>query len=431
MSTLASGSSARHGASRRAPVLLFAPETFNLAEVTRTLEIARVARRSFECVFSSYDARGQHHAFIEQAGFRIVRLKPALSDAHIELFWRKNRGESIAQDYFDDSELAARVESERALYRELGVRAVVTGFCLSTSLSARQANVPLVWINQTTWLSEYFRRFGTWPDAIDTSLSRRLPGRVRDRLAALASPFTFWTLNRGFNRVARRLGIDPFAGSSLLEGDQNLFAEPPDFSGLELPARLAGRHAFIGPLFGGLPLEVPAAIRELPRDRPIVYFAMGSSGVEDLIADLIPAFRGQPYRVIAPVAPLLRRRRVEPPENVIVTDWIPAEKVNPMADVSVVHGGIGTLLTACAAGTPIVAIPNGNPEQECNVQCLVRKGIAVHLHKRRITPEDVLAAIDRALGDERARASAREFQKSVLALNGPENAARLLEEKYA
>ena len=70
-----------------------------------------------------------------------------------------------------------------------------------------------------------------------------------------------------------------------------------------------------------------------------------------------------------------------------------------MADVSVVHGGIGTLLTACAAGTPIVAIPNGNPEQECNVQCLVRKGIAVQLHQRRITEADVLAAIDRALSD--------------------------------
>ncbi len=413
------------------PVLLFAPETLNLAEVTRTLQVAKVARRSFECVFCSYDARGRNHAFIEREGFRVVPLEPQLSDERVERFWQKNRGEAIAQDYFSDAELEARVQAECALIRRLSARAVITGFCLSTALSARLARVPLVWINQTTWLLEYFQRFGTWPDAIDSPLSRLVPARLRDRMAARAAPFTFWTMNRGFNRVARRLGLSGFSGSELLEGDENWFAEPPDFSGLEVPERLAGRHDFIGPLFGGLPLEVPEAVRALPRDQPIVYFAMGSSGVEALIARLIPAFGGRPYRVIAPVAPLLRRLAIDVPDNVIVTDWIPAEQVNPMAAVSVVHGGIGTLLTACAAGTPIVAIPNGNPEQECNVECLVRKGIATRLRIRRLDVQQILSAIDRALVDEVARSRAREFQRSVLAWDAPENAARLLERRFA
>ena len=413
------------------PVLVFAPESLNLAEVTRTLQIAKVAARSFECVFTSYDSRGRNHSFIEQAGFRIIPLQPQLSDASIELFWKKNRGEGLAEDYFSEQGLCARVESERALYRELKPRAVITGFCLSTALSARAAGIPLVWINQTTWLSEYFEKWAEWPDAIDSPASRLLPDRIRDRLAKWATPVTFWTMNRGFNRVAKKLGVGRFTGSALLEGDHNLFAEPPDFSGLEVPSRLSGRHTFIGPLLGGLPLEVPQAVRDLPRDRPIVYFAMGSSGVEDLIVRLVAAFADRPYRVIAPVGPLVRKQGIRPPDNVVVTDWLPAEEVNPMADVSVVHGGIGTLMTACAAGTPIVAIPNGNPEQECNVQCLVRKGIAVQLHQRRITEADVLAAIDRALADPVAKAKAREFQASVLAMNGPERAACFLEERFA
>lgn len=411
--------------------LVFAPETLNLAEVTRMIEIARVARRSFDVVFLSYDAAGRNHPFIERAGFRIVRLEPQLSEARVAHFWRKNRGESLYDDYFPDAELRARVEAERAFYASVNAAAVVTGFCLSTSISARVAGVPLVWINHTTWLREYFERFGTWPDAIDYAPFRLLPERLRNLLARWATPFTFWLLNKGFDRVARSYGLRGFRGSELLEGDLNLFAEPPSFSGLEVPTRLEGRCRFIGPLYGGLDLPIPEAVAKLPRDRPIVYFAMGSSGSERRVAEIVRAFEGQPYRVIAPVAGLMQTLKLLPPDNVVVTGWLPAERVNPLASVSVVHGGIGTLMTACRAGTPIVGIPNGNPEQECNLQSLVRKGIAVHLHGRRIGPRDVLDAVATALEDGDARARAQAFEAELAAYDGPENAARALEEAYA
>jgi len=45
-----------------------------------------------------------------------------------------------------------------------------------------------------------------------------------------------------------------------------------------------------------------------------------------------------------------------------------------MADLSVIHGGIGTVMTACLSGTPVVGV-GMQPEQEVNLECLVRKGI--------------------------------------------------------
>ena len=412
------------------PTIVFAPETFNLAEVTRTLEIARRAQRSFEVVFTCYDAQRRNHKFIEGAGFEIVQLAPLLSEERLAWFWKKNRGEIVSGDYFTDQELSQRVESELQLYRQRRPVCIVTGFCLSTAISARAARIPLVWIAQTTWLLEYFQRFGTFPDAIDHPATRWLGDRVRDWASRVAAPFTFWTLNKGFNRIASRYGVAKFRGSSLLEGDYTLFAEPPEFSGLELPARFDGCHRFIGPLLGGLELPVPEAIKQMPRDLPIVYFAMGSSGTEDTIVDIVRAFEGQPYRVIAPVQPLLAKHKLIPPHNVIVTGWIPAEKVNPMADVSVLHGGIGTLMTACLAATPIVGIPNGNPEQEANLQCLVRKGMATHLHKKRLRPADLLEHINRSLRDERAKTVAREFAEVMARHDGPEEGARFLEETF-
>lgn len=72
----------------------------------------------------------------------------------------------------------------------------------------------------------------------------------------------------------------------------------------------------------------------------------------------------------------------------------------------------------------MVAIPSGNPEQECNAQCLVRKRHRRALHARRIGVEQILGPIDRALGDEPARRRAEEYGASVRAHDGPANAAR-------
>jgi UDP:flavonoid glycosyltransferase YjiC (YdhE family) len=80
----------------------------------------------------------------------------------------------------------------------------------------------------------------------------------------------------------------------------------------------------------------------MPRDKPLIYFAMGSSGTPEIVARLIESFEGKPYRVIAPVKfQLARVPGVRVPSNVLVTDWLAALQVNKMADLAVIHGGSG------------------------------------------------------------------------------------------
>ena len=266
-------------------------------------------------------------------------------------------------------------------------------------------------VAQSTWLDEYSRRFAGWPDFADWAPLRALPERTRNALARRLVPFGYAMWARGLNRVGRRYGLPRLAGSRMFEGDHTLFAEPEGFSEVGIPARLAGRAAFIGPLLGALDLPVPEEIEHIAIGAPL-------------------PLAKQPFRVIAPVANLLEGGPPAPP-NVVVTGWIPAEKVNPLAQVSVLHGGIGTLLTACQAGTPIVGIPNGNPEQEWNLGALVRKGFAVHLHKNRLTPATIVDAVKRLLADTEAQRRARDFASVCRSWNGPENAAAYLEKHLA
>jgi UDP:flavonoid glycosyltransferase YjiC (YdhE family) len=177
---------------------------------------------------------------------------------------------------------------------------------------------------------------------------------------------------------------------------------------------LPSTYHYISPLIARLDLPIPKEIVQLPRDKPLVYFAMGSSGQPQVIAKIIAGFKGHPYRVIAPVARLLKGLNVPIPDNVLVTDWLPAHKINPMADISVIHGGIGTVMTACLAGKPVVGV-SMMFEQEANIDCLVRKGFAMRIRKNRLTPERLCLAIETLLDDGEAQRKAQVFQKVVQA----------------
>ena len=117
------------------------------------------------------------------------------------------------------------------------------------------------------------------------------------------------------------------------------------------------------------------------------------------------------------------------PDNVLVTGWLPAQKVNKLVDLSVIHGGIGTILTAAYAGKPVVAI-GMQPEQDANIAALVRKGFAIRVPKSKDPSEKIQAAIAQLLQDDGAKRKAAEFAKVMEKWDGPKMAAEILYEKF-
>ena len=203
-------------------------------------------------------------------------------------------------------------------------------------------------------------------------------------------------------------------------------ADIPEWVGLP---KVRPNIRYVGPLVAKLNYAIPKEILEIPKDKPVVYFAMGSSGKPKLIAEILAGFKDRPYRVIAPVKAHIEDIDVEIPDNVIVTGFIPAHKINPMADISVIHGGQNTVMNALLSGTPIVGV-GMHPEQEANLESCVRKGFAIRLNKRRVTATEVLEAIDKLLQDKKANQDVEEFQKRLMQWNGPSNAAKFLYETF-
>ena len=407
--------------------LIFAVAGYNLAETGRMMEIARAAKKWCDILFIS--SGGQFEDLIRAEGFALKEMAPRLTAKKLTRLRKVLSGETLnTVGYFSAEELASRVPNEIRLFRDLDPAAVLTGWCLSVTLSTRAAKVPFVNVLHSTSITEYYEAgLQTWPDRLDYPWLRslvseeRLTGRFNRRILTASFPV------RPYNAIGKRYGLQRFNNFiELIEGDYTLLADIPEWVGLP---KVRPNLRYVGPLPTRIEAPIPREVTDMPKDRPIIYFAMGSSGKPQLVTDIIEGFRGKPYRVIAPVKALIENRRTLVPPNVIVTGFLPAHRVNPMADLSVIHGGQNTVMNACLSGTPIVGI-GMHPEQEANLEACVRKGFAIRLNKWRMGASDVLEAIDTLLHDEKAKAEVRRFQEQLAQWDGPANAAEFLRDTF-
>lgn len=393
------------------PSIAFLPETMNLAETTRAIEVARAAAGRFTPVFAGYG--GPFAELVTRAGFAYHPLTPAYDAAKIDHLWRVDRMESFA-DPFTVDEVAQRTRAELAFYEQVGARAVFIGFNLTSFLSARVAKLPLIALVPFAFTRPFFDAgLGTWPDQLRFAGLRLIPRAWLDRLAsAWAMRTRAWT--GPFNAVARRHGLRPFTSLlELWEADEMLVAEAPEVTGVpQLPAG----WSYVGPVFAHLEGTPPRELLERSRDELVIWCAMGSSAERSVLEQVVAGLGQVDARVIAPIKPALGPTAVLP-TNVHAYDWLPAPECNALCDLAVIHGGQGTVQTAVAAGTPIVGV-GLQPEQEWNLDFVVRFGSATRLSRRGLTPRAVAAAVQRLAADEGARERAHTLREVYARLDG-------------
>ena len=106
-----------------------------------------------------------------------------------------------------------------------------------------------------------------------------------------------------------------------------------------------------------------------------------------------------------------------------------ALQVNKMADLTVIHGGIGIVMTAALAGKPVVGV-GMQMEQVANLACLERLGFAIRVRKSRNPSRKVQEVIRKLLGDKGAKEKATSFAEAIARWEGPKLAAERLYERY-
>ncbi len=407
--------------------IIFAVAGYNLAETGRHIEIAKACRDHFNILFLSYG--GNFENLIEDEGFNLIRMEPRLTEKQLQHVKKALNGETLnTVGYFSAGEMTPRVENEIKLFKEINPACVLTGWCQSIFISTRIAKVPFINVLHSTSITEYYEAgLQSWPDRRNYPWLRKIFSEEQLNRFASNLVLRMKLPAKSFNILAKKYGIREFKNFiEVLEGDYTLLADIPQWVGLK---NIRSNLHYIGPLPYKSKQEIPEEILNMSKDKPVVYFAMGSSGKPKLIAEIIEGFKDKPYRIIAPVKSHINNMNIKIPDNVIITDFLPAHRVNPLADVSVIHGGQNTVMNACLSGTPIVGI-GMHAEQQANLDACVRKGFAIRIFKREASAEKILRAIEKILNNNKAKEEVNKFKNELAQWNGPVNAATFLCEKF-
>lgn len=401
--------------------ILFCPVTFNLAETTRMIQVARALGDGYDAVFMGYEHDFVH--LITDAGFPYVACEPAWSDAERDQAMAFDQGRSMTSPFTPEL-VSARVARERELIREYAARAVVTGSNLTSFIAARAEGVP---------------RFFPVPFALTEPQVAQTPhlwlvqgrgrlARAADRVATAAFRWFYNTVPlapKAFAAVARANGVPPLKTiGSLITADHNLLTEMPwELDGFTLPPSFTR----VGPIFAHIDAPIPPIVEELAaRKEPLVYLALGSSGNRELALRCAAGLGKLPVNVVAPIRQFVRDDDVLPP-NIHVTDLLPAPKLGGLVDAAVIHGGQGTVQTACATGVPFVGM-GLQPEQTWHVRLCEQRGNAISLPPKKAGSTEFVLAVDRVLHDPGIRRAAEEVRVAYANEDGAAASARYIEQ---
>lgn len=388
--------------------ILFSPESFNMGETTRCIEIARVAReRGHTVLFHVYSPK--YLGLLESARLPVHLREPIMSDAEAEQIMALDQGRGVRHPFTTDM-VRRRVTAELAAIRDFSADAVVIGSNLTMLLSARIAGVPIFYARPYAYSSTYFSK-----KPVGGELAA--PGWLR----AVARVFSYKPAS--FMRVAREHGLTlPRRTVDMLSADVNLICSL--FTQLRGDS-LVEPDVGVGPIYYRAPGELPQIVRER-RERPLIYVGMGSSGSADILVQVLQQLSAAPVDVLVGGGVQLSDTHLLG-SNIHFAGTVPAHLLTGHIDASITHGGEGTVQTACLAGVPFAGIAM-QAEQSWNIEECVRYGNALRFTKNDVRRGNVRDILGRLLRDEGMRARARQLGEAMRTMDGAALAVEKIED---
>jgi UDP:flavonoid glycosyltransferase YjiC (YdhE family) len=228
---------------------------------------------------------------------------------------------------------------------------------------------------------------------------------------------------RELNDTRARLGLPPL--SHVHGGISRALCLVATFPQLEYPRAWPPETHVVGPLLWEPPAD---DIAPPPGDEPLVLLAPSTSQDRDgrLLRAALAGLAGQPVRVLASTGRSGPDLRTGVPPNATLVDWVPYGRTMPCCDAVVCHAGHGTIALALRAGCVPVCVPAAGDMNETSAR-VDWAGAGVRLPRRLARPRPIALAVQRALGEPRLRARARELAAWAAANDAGARAAALVE----
>ena len=411
-------------------------------EATRAVELMKAVRdgapggNKFRVVFFSHGSK--FDPLVTESGFELIRVDPPME------------GEGYLSDLkptavnFVGSRAmgAAMIRGELKALEALKPNFIVHGFWPFVSIARRLANkeIPAIRFlplplhpaafaeHLLTDIPDAVRPLALLPVGLRRRIARAIPAKLIVKL-----PIYRQTNLRGAAADCGWRGKPLKNLFEMLDSDLTVIN---DFSGFYKGMRMPEGFKVTGPLYAaprdgeGIDPAIESLFRREREDQVNIYCSMGSSATPEFLTEAAYALASLPNRfhalllapkAVCPLQDILHIVQGKP--NLLATDrFVPALYVSALADITVSHGGQGTVQTALASGTPIVGFAM-QPEQQINLDHAVLQGAAIRIPKFRWNRRSIRAAILKVASDPSYRESAARLGRGMASEDGRRNAA--------
>ncbi|MDA9460450.1 UDP-glucuronosyltransferase-related glycosyl transferase [Enterococcus mundtii 3F] len=406
--------------------IIFAPATFNLAETTRMIEVANYLKDEAHCVFFGFSKTYKH--LIEDAGFTFYLLNPIFTLKQEKQLIKVDQMKSIRHP-FTFKIVEERVKNELAFYQKKQPKAIITGTNITAFLSARIYKVPLIYIKPFALTREQLSLHDA--PAPKQLTQKIIPTNFIWSICKKIILHTRWK-PYALKRVAENFGLTlPKYTIDLLSGELDLLTTHPMFiSEVPLPRNMR----IVGPIYARLDLELPRPIKKViqvakANKVKLIYLSMGSSGNKKMILKLLNILTKLDCVVIAPVKHFITGDSSGNNfgENIYLTELLPAHLISKEVDLSIIHGGEGTVQTACLSGKPFIGI-GLQYEQELNIWYCEQFGNALTVRPNEIKDHKIINTLHKIFSRKYSQKAIE--MKQLMDIVGAKNAAEIIKTEY-
>ena len=395
--------------SSRLPLVGFIPALDNFGDTFTVVEIAkRYMELGGEAIFFTYGKK--YEQLVKDLGCKTINMDTEIPEevsSEVKELQYKYHSENVPIEkifiHFFSRHFHVNIkpiEREIKAFKRKKVELVLTPFDFFAKISTRAAGIPLVFLSSGVVTPPYFKsNLATFPDAYESIFTRYIPQSIKNRLTNKYALRCKWTI-KGFNKLAKHFNVAPMNHFlDLFCGDYTLIADEISFLNLKPTSQFPLRN-YVGPiipdyLFQTQRKQTDAKIRKhIEKPGRSILLSLGSSGTKQMFLDILDALNKTKYNVIAVYSTILNEDEIPRlNNNILLTKFVPSIKyVNEQVDIAIIHGGRGTVYTAAYAGKPVIGIPM-QFEQQCNLDILVRHGMAIRLSKKNFNKKQLMKAL--------------------------------------
>ena len=248
-------------------------------------------------------------------------------------------------------------------------------------------------------------------------------------LGRLTNSPTWRAMCELWSATAIELGVDKAADDPVFFGNSYIDICPPSLQPEHVDA--AASVLSMRPEGWSQPSGVPAFLQERDRSRPLVYLTFGTVfGSSELFQQCVAELSRLPVDVLVATGPVPRAELAEGiPSNVVIEQWVSQSDVLPYVDLTVSHGGSGTVLGCLAEGVPHLMLPQG-ADQFSNAQAVSGIGAGRQILTADLEADSIALNAAELLKDSAARERALEVAAEIKGMPTARDTAALLSTLY-